>query len=208
MQLFKKNQIYFILYFVFIIGGSFFIFKGFYYYIENFEVIDVITKKINLYKDSITLFFSSFFIGLILRRYRLLTYRTLSLIFLIVLFFSNNLSFIPIFLFFVLSCLSLTTLLRRFFNIPKSEHFLNFYLGYVFLSILLTFFSFFPINNGLFYLFIFTPIIIFTLKENVDLYQLCFKKIVNKETKASSAIESPIIKTFKELSLKISFKVF
>jgi len=186
MNLFKGNQIYLFLCFVFIIVGSYFIFKGFYHHIENFDVIDVIIKKINLYKDSVTLFFSSFFIGLILRRYRLLTYRILSLTFLIVLFFSNNLSFIPICLFFVLTCFSLTTLLRRFFNIPKNEYFLNFYLGYVFLSILLTFFSFFPINNALFYLSIFTPIIIFTFKENVSLYQLCLNKIINKEPKAFS----------------------
>lgn len=187
MNLFRGTQIYYlILCLVFIIGGSYLIFKGFYHYIENFDVVDLIIKKINLYKDSITLFFSSFFIGLILWRFKLLSHRTLSLSFLIILFFSNNLSFIPICLFFVLTCLSLNTLLRRIFNIPKNEYFLNFYLGYVFLSILLTIFSFFPINNSLFYLSIFTPIIIFTFKENASLYQLCLNKIINKETKVSS----------------------
>ena len=181
--IFKKNNIYLALCIIFIIGGSYLTIKGF---TLNLEGFDEIIKKIKFYKDNITIFCSSFLIGLVMRRYELLKYRTLSLALIIVLFFSNNLSFIPICIFFGLSCFSLATLFRKFFKIPKNEHFLNFYLGYVFLLILLTFFSFYPINNALFYLSIFSTIIILTFKENKYLYKLCLSKITSNENVASS----------------------
>ena len=148
MRIFTRNSIYFFVSIISLIIATFFTVHGLLQYTD--DSWSIILKYAH-YKDSIFVFFLAFLLLFFLNKLKLLSNRNAFILSLLLLPFFNSLLFLLFLIFFILTCLSLAYVFQKYLSVINNEYFLNFYLGYSLLIILLTAFTFFSINNIIFY---------------------------------------------------------
>jgi len=186
MRIFTRNSIYFFVSIISLIIATFFTVHGLLQYTD--DSWSIILKYAH-YKDSIFVFFLAFLLLFFLNKLKLLSNRNAFILSLLLLPFFNSLLFLLFLIFFILTCLSLAYVFQKYLSVINNEYFLNFYLGYSLLIILLTAFTFFSINNILFYSIFFLLIIIFAHIHNKELYKLFMSQVIRNKNFSLSLFE-------------------